>query len=198
MYISVGDFKLDNTEKVKLEGNYEIKTIANEAGGNTEELLEHQNELGLMVYVLGNVLYRTDTEGIEGLIKLFIRYTHDPCSDLNLDRSVKSTKVFACGTICPHKSVLFAYKSKIFVGFGRYFFGCKPHLNMKRISGDVDSGMNSDDDEYQEVEEKEDKITEDEIILNNPEQNANNDEYVHAFMIYDQQQKTLDAVGLYR
>lgn len=196
MYIDLGDFNLDNLEKIKLEGHYEIKTIEHKV--EDESYYENWNINCQAVYVKGNVLIRTDTENIEDLIRIFIRYTSDPCDDLELDFSVKSAEQMKWGTICPTRKILFVYKSKVFVAYGRYIYGYdKDDVTFTRGSDTVDTDPDSDNscDEYIT---RENKIENNLIILGTPKPDDTCNEYVYSFMIYDKETEVVDAFGLYR
>lgn len=211
MFVNTGVFALDeNVEKIKLSGNYVIKEIENEV--KLDWSTEEENIRNQLIYTKGNVLYRTDTEHIEGLIKLFIRYTHDPCKDLeaHMDFSVKENTQMIGGTICPTKKVLFVYKSKIFVAYGRYIFGYdKPYVTFKRevpLTEDTEKSKNEDstddledlDSSDSDSDQYKSKIENNEIILAVPKPEPDLYEYVYSFMIYDPKENILDAYGLYR
>lgn len=174
MHVTRGTFTIDEIEEVILEGNYDTKIIKNEALP-FDELCYIQNISGQIAYYVGNVIYRTDTENIDDLIKLFIRISYEPCNDVDLDTSVKDCKQMQWGTICPTRQVLFAHKSKIFIAYGRYIFGCKNHAIFK-------------------CNEREEEIT-----LDTPSyKEFGGDEYVYSFMIIDENTKVMEAFGLYR
>lgn len=216
MNIEPGLFKVDSSvEEVILNGKYSFKEIYNEVDV-PPDLYSHIN--GQLIYREGNVFYRVDTENIEDLIKLFIKYTHDPCKDLEAEFnfSVKSETVMASGTICPTKKILFTYKNKVFVAYGRYIFGFnKTYVKFKReietlkdaekvtetISSDEESSnegsLENDFVESYNNSIKESVITNDKIILGVPEMDLDS-EYVYSFMIYDEANGVLDAFGLYR
>lgn len=175
MHIPRGTFVLDKTEEVLLDGNYDTRIIKNKIN-NYDELYEKAHINCQAVYYVGNVISRTDTENIDDLIKLFIRYTHDPCKDIDLDTSVKEDKQMRWGTICPTKKVLFVHKSKRFIAYGRYIFGY------------------DEDNVTFECKEREEKFR-----LENPSfEELGGNEYVYSFMIVDEETKVLDAFGLYR
>lgn len=211
MYIEPGSFKVDSgVEEVILNGNYNLKEINNEVDV-PEDLESHIN--CQMIYGKGNVFYRIDTENVEDLMKLFIKYTYDPCKDLEaeFDFTVKSEKVMASGTICPTKKVLFVYKNKVFVAYGRYIFGYdKDYVQFKReieeneSSSSDEENINEDlwnlDCDYVEKfnsQIKESVITNNKIVLGVPKLYGHA-EYVYSFMIYDRTNGVLDAFGLYR
>ncbi|PSN47791.1 hypothetical protein C0J52_08167 [Blattella germanica] len=210
MHVECGEFNVYDLdivmEEVKLEGDYNISFITNEHIINSykpDDYLPEENIPVQSVYCVGNVLCRTNTENLKDLINIFMRYTYDPCDDLNLDKSIATQKVLVSGTICPTRKVLFSYKSKIFVCYGRYIFGYNQNYvvmrrNAKKKCEDIDE---SDEDSLCADKKKlDDKISDDEIVVNAPKYNVNAlcDNYVYSFMIYDAETKVLDAFGLYR
>lgn len=210
MYIQAGIFNLNNEETIKLEGNYEIKTVEHEI----KDYYDNRNIPNHAVYVKGNILYRKDTDNIDEFINLFIRYTSDPCQDLDLDFSIKNVKICRSGTICPARRALFVYKNKVFVAYGRYIFGYdQGYVIIKRGTdeiGDLEADEvdpnyeeGKDDDEwedldYEEYNIKEHKIENDKIILGVPESNDFCNEYVYSFLIYDKDTKVVDAFGMHK
>lgn len=222
MYIEKGTFTIDDFVTVELEGNYEKSLMTNEQYVYNPAIPDDRNIPNQAVCVKANVLYRTDTENLSKLIKVIMRYTHDPCDDLDLDKSVESSEVMLGGTICPRKRVLFVYKSKAFVTFGRYIFGYdRHHVTIHRVGAVSDTSGDGDDDTcskksdsievnddcddswstiYSDEIRLDDKITNNDIVLNGPEceDEENCSDYVYAFMIYDKKSEILDAFGLYR
>lgn len=203
VYIEDGKFSVDETETMRLHGNYQIKTIRNEAI-QPEKFVYHENMRCQAVFGVGKVLIRKSTENILGLIAIFMRYTHDPCKDLELNM-INENKQMRFGTICPTKKTLFTYKSKVFVAYGRYIFGYdKLYAVFQRLSDGV---MKPDNTEakYNSVSSSDednsgilDDITNDRIILKNPDYENLADDYIFAFCIFDQDTEILDAFGLYR
>lgn len=169
--------------------------MINELAINKPDIYSEENIPNQSVCLKANVLCRIDTENVTELIKVLMRYTHDPCDNLDLDKSVESSKVMMGGTICPRKRVLFVYKSKVFVTYGRYIFGYdKLYVNINRKNTVSDpSGNNSDPEKRLD-----DKITNDHIVLSAPVYDKKCDEYVYSFMIYDKNTNVVDAFGLYR
>lgn len=198
MYIEPGIFNLHNFEQVHLGGNYEIKLIDNERKNE-----KNFNILGQIPYNNGNVLIRTDTANVEELVKLFIRYTYDKCEDLasEFDFSIKSVKRMRWGTICPTKEVLFIYKSKVFVAYGRYIYGYdSPCVVFQRGTEKIDLEPEDEDDvePSNNLIKNEDAIEGDKVTLSIPTRDYYSDEYIYSFMIFDKNDETVEAFGLYR
>ncbi|CCU55618.1 unknown similar to AcMNPV orf7 [Choristoneura biennis entomopoxvirus] len=206
-----------NDEMVYLCGKYSTKYINNKNYPiiiSNNPLLHDKKPL----YVC-NTLYRTDTDNIDKLIDVLIRYTYDECKDLNLDYSKKSTIKMLDGLNFPTKEVCFEYKNKIFILYGRYIYGYNKEyvtfidsrLNINNYnvtnsdsdynSSDSDSYYESDtdDSDYYNKYKKNDIITNNKIILHEPYIHKSHDnKYNYAFKIVDSITNILDAFGIYR
>lgn len=213
VFIEDGTFSVDEMEKVRLNGNYQIESVRNQVeipdnGGDP------RNINCQAVFFVGNVLIKKCTENIYDLINVFIRYTHDPCKDLELNM-INVNKQMMCGTICPTKKTLFSYKSKMFIAYGRYIFGydkcyavfqrlfdgvMKPNDDNNKDEENSYSSNNSNElpCDYEDSSTISNNITSDRIILKNPDIEELAEDYVYAFCIYDQETEIIDAFGLYR
>lgn len=116
--IQPGFFKIGDVEDMHLSGTYDLKLIFNKnvIARDAERNIDHQE-----IYDVGKVLFRTDTENIDELIDLFIRYTYEPCAEIDLDFSVAQRT----GSIYCTSKIIFAYRRKVFVAEGRYMFCSK-------------------------------------------------------------------------
>lgn len=172
-----GVFKLDEDEEEIFDGDYKSKFIKNKHFKIIDLSEIEWNIPCQIVYSKGRVMYKSNIEDPEvnifDLIDLFIKYTFDPCKDLDLDKSIAGNKQMRFGTICPTRKRLFVYKNREFTAYGRYIFG-------------YDHGG---------VKIKNDKTT---VKFRNPPLDDECYEYVYSFMIRNHTTQVVEAFGLYR
>ncbi|CCU55905.1 unknown similar to AcMNPV orf7 [Choristoneura rosaceana entomopoxvirus 'L'] len=176
-----------DSELVYLDGIYSNEIITNKLlyDENTDIYKIDENPLlhAKSKYLIGNVLYRINTENIDELIEIIIRYTYDKCTDLNFDYSVYNKITMVGGTICPTKETCFKYKNKIFILYGRYIFGYdKDHVIFKNITSKNKNIILSCYDEEKHG-------------YNFKEYTSDHN---FAFSIIDSETGIMDAFGLYR
>ncbi|XP_050508344.1 uncharacterized protein LOC126885684 isoform X1 [Diabrotica virgifera virgifera] len=171
-----GTFKLDDVEEELFEGKYESKYVINKIHASIDRNNLEWNTKCPIIYTKGRVLYKTyveDNLNIFDLVDVFIKYTYDPCKDLELDESISKTTIMKSGTICPGRSRLFIYKDREFIVYGRYIFG--QGVNYVKFSS-------------------ESKV----FKFFNPPWDRDCEEYVYAFMIRNAKSNVLEAFGLFR